>query len=182
MAQATTWVHVKNSIAFIADNEVVFIRLLCGEWLGKPLLQFDRFSAFSLEADGSQRYRHNRASRTLLRPVDWLFLSYHPVQCKNTVPRQLSDRYSAPEPPTTAAPPQNESSESAESADEVDCIVLQPLLWMAAVHRWMRRWMVRRGRLARSRYLWTKDSYYDKEQIPSDTTTSFSSVLCTLFI
>ena len=69
--------------------------------------------------------RHYGASRTLLRPVDCLFLLYHLIQCKNTMPRQQSDRYSAPEPPTTAAPPQNESAESAESADEIDCAALR---------------------------------------------------------
>ena len=139
--------------------------------------------------------RHNGASQTLLRPVDWLFLSYHPVQCKNTVPRQLNDRYSAPEPPTTAAPPQNES---AESADEVDCIASRRPLWMAAVHRWMRRWTVRPcclgvwRRFYRGFIKMREDGaiqifmnerlLFDTEQIPSDTTTSFSSVSCRLYL
>jgi len=61
--------------------------------------------------------RLNGASKTLIRLIEGVFPIFELTQCKNMC-RQQSDRYSAPEPPTTAAPPPNES---AESADEVGC-------------------------------------------------------------
>ena len=79
--------------------------------------------------------RLNGASKTLIQLIDGVFPIFDLIQCKNMVPRQQSDRFSAPEPPTTSAPPQNQP---AESADEVDCVALRWPLWMAAPHRWMR--------------------------------------------
>ena len=87
-----------------------------------PILQFDHFSASPLVDADSQSYpmhmRLDGASNTLIRLIDGVLPIFDPIQCKNTCRRQQSDRYSAPEPPTTAAPPPNES---AESADEVGC-------------------------------------------------------------
>ena len=104
-----------------------------------PILQFDHFSAFSLDSDDSRQYpmhmRLDGASKTLIRLIEGVFPIFDLIQCKNTCRRQQSDRYSAPEPPTTPAPPPNES---AESADEVGCGAAQWPLWMAAVRRWMR--------------------------------------------
>ena len=86
------------------------------------ILQFDHFSASPLDSDDSRQYpmhmRLDGASKTLIRLIEGVFPIFDLIQCKNTCRRQQSDRYSAPEPPTTAAPPPNES---AESADEVDC-------------------------------------------------------------
>ena len=71
----------------------------CVYWYA--IWQFDRFSAFLLEADSSQRYPNiNEAQRSLSNTpqTSWLVVSIiPPVQCKNTLPRQLSDHYSAPE-------------------------------------------------------------------------------------
>ena len=91
-----------------------------------PILQFDHFSAFSLDSDDSRQYpmhmRLDGASKTLIRLIEGVFPIFDLIQSKNTC-RQQSDRYSAPEPPTTPAPPPNES---AESADEVGCGVAAP--------------------------------------------------------
>jgi len=78
---------------------------------------------------------------TLLRPIDWLFLSYyHPIQCKNTCQRQQSHCFSAPERPTTTASPQNQS---AESADEVDCVAARSRSeWRPFIDEWGRRTFV----------------------------------------
>ena len=98
--------------------------------------QFDPFSAFSLEADGSQRYPNINETRWSLSntpQTSWLvvfIIPPHTVQ--KQVPRQQSDGYSAPEPPTTAVPPQNLS---AESTEELDCIASRLPLWMVAVLR-----------------------------------------------
>jgi len=103
------------------------------------ILQFDRFSASPLNSDEFRPYpmhmRLNGASKTLIRLIEGVLPISHLIQGKNTCRRQQSDCYSAPEPPTTAAPPPNES---AESADEVDCSAAQRPLWMAAVHGKMR--------------------------------------------
>ena len=104
-----------------------------------PILQFDHFSASPLNSDDSRQYpmhmRLNGASKTLIQLIEGVFPIFDLIQCKNTVPRQQSDRYLTPEPPMTAAPPPNES---AESADEVGCGAARWPLWMAAVHWWMR--------------------------------------------
>jgi len=76
--------------------------------------------------------RLDGASKTPIRLIDGVFLSYHLIQCKNKCQRQQSNHYSAwsyPRPPT-AVPPQNQS---AESADEVDCVASRRQLWMAVV-------------------------------------------------
>jgi hypothetical protein len=102
--------------------------------------QFDHFSASPLKSNDSQWYpmhmKHNGASKTLIRLIDGVSPIFHLIQCKNTVPRQQSDRYSAPEPPTTTAPPQK------ESPNNVDCNALLRPFWMAADYRWWGGWMV----------------------------------------
>ena len=71
--------------------------------------------------------RLNGASKTLIWLIEGVLSLSHLIQCKDTVPRQQSDRYSASEQHTTAARPQNELP---ESADEVDFVAARRPLWM----------------------------------------------------
>ena len=76
-----------------------------------PISQFGRFSASLLKSDDSQLYpmhmKHNGTSITLLRLIDGVYpifgLNTHKLLQRLT----QSGRYSAPKPPTTAAPPQS---------------------------------------------------------------------------
>ena len=72
-----------------------------------PILQFDHFSASPLVDADSQSYpmhmRLNGASKTLIRLIEGVLPISHLIQCKNTVPWQQSDRYSAPRAATKRA-------------------------------------------------------------------------------
>jgi hypothetical protein len=58
-------------------------------------------------SDDFRRYpmhmRLNGASKTLIQLIEGVLPISHLIQCKNTVPRQQNDRYSAPEPPRPRA-------------------------------------------------------------------------------
>ncbi len=73
--------------------------------------QFDHFSTSPLKSDGSQLYpmhmNHNGASKTLIRLIDGVYPISDLLHSKLLRRRQQSGRYSAPEPPTTTALPQN---------------------------------------------------------------------------
>jgi hypothetical protein len=51
--------------------------------------------------------KHNRASKTLILLIDGVFPISNLLQCKLLWRLTQSGRYSSPELPTTAAPPQN---------------------------------------------------------------------------